>query len=196
MTLNLATLAKQAKKIVAVEGDHELTFVWSEGEGVVALSVQNYENSNRDSVIADLATIIERTQVLIYYSIFTAWIIDTESSDEIVDKELKKKIVAKELTPENAKLLAPALKHIASSFRPSKHPARKQVLMISEYNKLTGTSARAHYYVKISKAKLSTPKSKVKYKFTKSLDLTGTMYAAFNVWNPEQIVLDDSGDAL
>lgn len=186
--MEIQDIVELAKRVVMETGDHPPQFVLEKDDVAMLIAVPQYDNSQRELLINTLRAKIEEEHVEKYWAIFSAWIVDSKKSDEHVMAKLKELVKKKVLTAKQAKEFAPSLKKaIVESIRPSQHPLRTEVLIISEFDKKKGMFALAYKY--------SVAKKGVKI-VKKPLRLDGTMYSAWNVWSPQQVDLNDAGELL
>jgi hypothetical protein len=182
----LEGVLKVAKKIVAEQGDTNPTFLINDGKGLIVANMP-FDDSTRDLAKEALTKLVTGANSTRYFFIHTAWTVDVVESKK---KAAKKLAYLAKLSEKDAKKqmqkeeVITMVKAYAGVLRPSESPFRKEVLIVSRFDKAKGSDAITVELKRTQKNK------KEIVSFGKHHPLSGTMYSRFNIWNEYQVDLD------
>jgi hypothetical protein len=177
-----------AKNIVAQQGDTSPTFLIDDGEQLIVANMP-FDDSTRDLAKEAITKLVTGANSTRYFFVCTAWTVDGEDAKKKAAKKLaylvklSEKDAKKQMQKEEVITM---VKAYAGVLRPSESPFRKEVLIVSRFDKAKGSDA-----IMVELKRTQKNKKEI-VSFGKHHPLSGTMYSRFNIWNEYQVDLDDA----
>lgn len=176
-------IVRAAKAVVEEHGDHEeMFFVKGKNGGVSVVVVQSEANDEaaKKEKVEELRRFIEKAKSVEYYHVSSAWSVNQDDARKNSIEELRK--LRSDPSPEAMKrFLEGMMRRTRSS--PSEHPDRKEVLIVSKCVKGMGTRTMVIPFTRSGNSILWGESEIVGDK--------GHFYNRYNVWVPEQYVMDE-----
>lgn len=185
MEVYMESVIAQAKKNIRRDSDMEPMFlIIDRDERMVTYEAGWDDAAGKRDVVSWLARTVKQLGSVRYFYAGTGWSVHSEKVQS--EFELARKILLSNPSADAMKIFLREVFKLVM-FSPSENPARREVLMVSEFEKDIGTKTVA--------LEITRSVDAVSFGVPKSLtDDVVKSYSRWNVWSPVQITIQDGGD--